>query len=127
MNWNEARELFPILRNYTYFNTARFCALPESVTDLQDRYTQSLSRHGSWQFGEWIEKYEGARDRAAQLMGCSPASTFFLPNVSTGINLASLYLRDRPVVLLETDFPSVVLPWQTNSHPIEKVPREANF
>ncbi len=127
MTWSEARSLFPILKNYTYFNTARFCALPQPVVDLQSRYVGSLSEHGSWEFGEWIEKYEQARALAAELMSCPVDATFFLPNVSTGINLASLYLPNRPVVLMETDFPSVLLPWQTNRHPIEMVPNDDGF
>jgi selenocysteine lyase/cysteine desulfurase len=76
---------------------------------------------------EWITKYEQARVMAGELMGAPIEATFFLPNVSTGINLASLYLRDRPVVLMETDFPSVILPWQTNHHPLEMISRSQRF
>ncbi|MEM9327100.1 MAG: aminotransferase class V-fold PLP-dependent enzyme [Bacteroidota bacterium] len=127
MNWNEVRGQFPILNDYTYFNTARFCALPSAVVALQERYVEGLAHHGSWNFDEWVEKYENARAMASELMGCGAEATFFLPNVSTGINLASLYLRDRPVVLMDTDFPSVILPWQTNDHPIERIPRGEMF
>ncbi len=120
MTIEESRALFPILEDYTYFNTARFCALPSTVTDLQRRYLNSLSQHGSWKFGEWSEKYERTRQLAGDMMGSTTDQIFFIPNVSTGINLASLYLsKDREVVLLEKDFPSVVLPWQSHGFEIE--------
>lgn len=120
MTIEESRSLFPILKEYTYFNTARFCAIPASVATLQQRYLQSLSQHGSWEFGEWSEKYEQTRQLAAALLGGASDQVFFIPNVSTGVNLASLYLpRDRKVVLLDKDFPSVVLPWQSHGFEIE--------
>lgn len=120
MTIQESRSLFPILENYTYFNTARFCATPTSVAALQCRYLQSLSHHGSWNFGEWSDKYEQTRKMAGAMMGSSQKQIFFLPNVSTGINLASLYLpKQRKVVLLDKDFPSVVLPWQSHGFETE--------
>ena len=121
MTIEETRELFPILQEYTYFNTARFCAIPATVAELQTRYLHSLSHHGSWSFREWSEKYEQTRQLAAKLMGGIEDQVFFIPNVSTGINLASLYLpKDRKVVLLDKDFPSVVLPWQSHGFEIER-------
>ncbi len=116
----ESRSLFPILQEYTYFNTARFCAIPSTVASMQQRYLQSLSLHGSWEFSEWSNKYEQTRKMAAEMMGGTTDQVFFIPNVSTGINLASLYLpKDRKVVLLDKDFPSVVLPWQSHGFEIE--------
>ena len=120
MTFESVREQFPILKEYTYFNTARFCALPDSVKRIQTRYLQGLSNHGSWHFEEWSSKYEAARGLSASLMGASTESTFFVPNVSTGVNLTSLYLpRNKKVVLLKKDFPSVTLPWQSHGHDIE--------
>lgn len=116
----ESRSLFPILKEYTYFNTARFCAVPTTVATIQQRYLQSLSQHGSWEFDEWSQKYELTREVAAKMMGTHQDQIFFIPNVSTGINLASLYLpKDRKVVLLNRDFPSVMLPWQSHGFEIE--------
>lgn len=129
MTIEASRSLFPILQEYTYFNTARFCAIPSAVATLQKRYLQSLSTHGSWEFGEWSEKYERTRQLAAEMMSANSDQIFFIPNVSTGINLASLYLpRNRKVVLLDKDFPSVVLPWQSHGFEIEGCDyRDANF
>lgn len=120
MTIEESRGLFSILEEYTYFNTARFCAIPKNVAELQSRYLDSLSHHGSWEFSEWSDKYERTRQLAASMMGTTADQVFFIPNVSTGVNLASLYLpKDRTVVLLDKDFPSVVLPWQSHGFQIE--------
>ncbi|MDW3194407.1 MAG: aminotransferase class V-fold PLP-dependent enzyme [Cytophagales bacterium] len=120
MTIEESRAMFPILKDYTYFNTARFCAVPTTVATLQQRYLQSLSLHGSWEFSEWSEKYELTRQLSADMMGSTADQVFFIPNVSTGINLSSLYLpKGRKVVLLDKDFPSVVLPWRSHGFEIE--------
>lgn len=120
MTFEDVRQHFPILEQYTYFNTARFCALPRQVSEIQGRYLNSLAHHGSWNFEEWSQKYEDTRRLSAGLMAAEPENTFFIPNVSTGVNLASLYLpKNRKVVLLDKDFPSVVLPWQFHGHEIE--------
>ncbi len=114
INWNDYRKEFPILETYTYFNTARFCALPSAVIRIQKRYLEGLAEFGSWNFEEWSETYENARTKSANLIGCAKENIFFIPNVSTGINLASIYLTQKEVVLLTGDFPSVTLPWQSH-------------
>ena len=121
IDWGKYRKEFPILETYAYFNTARFCALPASVIKIQKRYLEGLAENGSWNFSEWSETYEEARENTAHLIGSNKDNIFFIPNVSTGINLASLYLTKKKVVLLEGDFPSVTLPWTSHGFDIEKV------
>lgn len=114
INWQKIRKEFPLLNNYTYFNTARFGAIPSAGTSLQKKYLESLNNHGSWNFEEWSLKYEEARSLSAKLLGASLDNIFFMSNVSTGINLASLYLKADEVILLDNDFPSVTLPWESH-------------
>ena len=121
MDWKKIREEFPILQNYTYLNSARFCALPKAVLKIQQRYIQGLADHGSWNFEEWSKGYEAARSLAAKLVNAEKDNVFFIPNVSVGINLASLYLEKRRVILLERDFPSVTLPWQSHGFEVTTV------
>lgn len=119
MTFEAIRQQFPILEQYTYFNTARYCATPKAVALIQERYLHSLSHHGSWNFEEWSDKYEKTRQMAAEMMSAKSDHIFFIPNVSTGINLSSLYLpKGRQVVLLNKDFPSVVLPWQSHGYEV---------
>ncbi len=119
MNWQKYRKEFPILEAYTYLNTARFCALPREVILAQKRYLEGLAENGSWVFEEWSQGYEEARGRVAELIKAPIDNIFFLPNVSTGINLSSLYLSPKKIVLLEGDFPSVTLPWQSNGFEVQ--------
>jgi len=121
INWDNYRKEFPILETYAYFNTARFCALPASVIRIQKRYLEGLAENGSWNFEEWSETYEQTRENAGRLIGSNKDNIFFIPNVSTGINLSSLYLTQKKVVLLEGDFPSVTLPWTSHGFEIESV------
>jgi len=121
INWDKYRKEFPILETYSYFNTARFCALPNKVVKIQKRYLEGLAQSGSWNFEEWSHKYEEAREKTAQLISCSRDNTFFIPNVSTGINLASIYLPNKKVVLIKDDFPSVTLPWHSHGFEAEEL------
>ncbi|MBV6646832.1 MAG: aminotransferase class V-fold PLP-dependent enzyme, partial [Cyclobacteriaceae bacterium] len=113
MNISEIRSRFPVLKKYTYLNTARFCALPSQVVETQEQFHKHLVEKGSWHFEDWLDMYEHTRKMVAEMLGTSPGSIFFLPNVSTGINMASLYLERKRIILLQGDFPSVVLPWKS--------------
>ncbi len=123
VDWNNIRKQFPILENYTYLNTARFCALPSSVIESQKLYLDHLASDGSWHFERWIEDYENARTLTSLLLECQTENVFFIPNVSTGINLSLKYLHDLPVVLVKDDFPSVTLPWHLHNRLINEVDR----
>lgn len=108
----DLREQFPILSKYTYLNTARFGALPKSVTNIQKQFLEQLNTDGSWSFERWSGIYENTRRESSQLIGCSSDNTFFLPNVSLGFNMAAQYLPKRKVICLKGDFPSVSLTWE---------------
>ncbi len=114
-----SRDEFPILSEYTYLNTARYCALPKSVVEVQKRFLEHVSTHGSWNFQEWSELYESTRQNAAELMECEAKNTFFLPNVSLGYNLAAQYLPKRKVVCLTGDFPSVRITWEPHGFDVK--------
>lgn len=109
-----ASDQFPILQKYTYLNTARFCALPQPVIAIQHEFLTHLCQDGSWNFANWSVLYETTRAQAADLIGCATDSTFFLPNVSIGFNLAAQYLPKRKVICLDGDFPSVSMAWQSH-------------
>ena len=103
---------FPILSQYTYLNTARYCALPKTVVEMQQAFLTHVSTHGSWEFEQWSGRYENARLMSAALVGCKKDQLFFLPNVSLGYNLSAQYLPKRKVVCLKGDFPSVHITWE---------------
>ncbi|MEQ8241245.1 MAG: aminotransferase class V-fold PLP-dependent enzyme [Cyclobacteriaceae bacterium] len=102
---------FPILQEYTYLNTARFCALPNAAIEIQQDFLSHLQTHGSWQFDPWTGKYEECRALVSEIVQVSTEHVFFLPNVSLGFNMAAQYLPKRPVITLSSDFPSVNMAW----------------
>lgn len=106
------RDHFPILKEYTYLNTARFSAQHDRIIQEQKAFLDHLQHHGSWHFDDWATGYETTRSVAAHLIGAQPHKVFFLPNVSTGINLAAAYLPKLPVLGLKGDFPTVNIPWE---------------
>ena len=124
IDWHQIRSEFPILERYTYLNTARFCALPKRVAERQEQYTQHLLSQGSWNFDALTEEYEATRDLAAKLLGTSSEHTFFLSNVSTGINLSVNYLKPKEVILVKDDFPSVTIPWERHQIPATVLDRK---
>ncbi|MFT6866813.1 MAG: selenocysteine lyase/cysteine desulfurase [Cyclobacteriaceae bacterium] len=106
------RDAFPILSKYTYLNTARYCALPQSGINIQNDFLEHLQNHGSWNFDQWSTLYEETRVKSAKLVGCRSDQLFFLPNVSLGFNMAAQYFPKRKVICLADDFPSVNIAWE---------------
>lgn len=115
----DLRKEFSILRQYTYLNTARFCALPKSVIKTQHDFLDHLNTHGSWKFDHWSTIYESTRAQAAKLIGGETKQTFFLPNVSLGFNMAAQYLPKRKVICLLGDFPSVNMAWESHGFEVQ--------
>lgn len=120
------RNQFPILANYTYLNTARYCALPQSVIDIQKEFLNHVSNDGSWNFSKWSETYENTRDQSSKLIGVNIENTFFLPNVSFGFNIAAQYLPKRKVICLKGDFPSVNMVWEPHGFEVQYIDYQAN-
>jgi selenocysteine lyase/cysteine desulfurase len=118
MNLEEIRNRIPILKNYVYLNTARFGPMPDMSIEIQQRYLQHLSTNGSWEFDEWLDKYETARVLSAQLLSVPSNQVFFSHDVSTIINIAASELNLQKVILLEGDFPSVTIPWKERGYDI---------
>ncbi|MEO9475297.1 MAG: aminotransferase class V-fold PLP-dependent enzyme [Cyclobacteriaceae bacterium] len=115
----DIRKEFPILNEYTYLNTARFCALPKSVIKAQHAFLDHVNTHGSWKFDPWSTLYESTRTQAARLIGGQADHTFFLPNVSLGFNMAAQYLPKRKVICLQDDFPSVHMAWKSHGFDVQ--------
>ncbi|MFY0598044.1 MAG: aminotransferase class V-fold PLP-dependent enzyme [Cyclobacteriaceae bacterium] len=115
----ELRGQFPILSKYTYLNTARYCALPRSVVDIQKQFLDHVNTDGSWNFDFWSTQYESTRKASAQIISCPVDKLFFLPNVSLGFNLAAQYLPKRKVICLKGDFPSVNLTWEPHGFEVK--------
>ncbi len=114
IDWEEVRNRFPLVRSCTYLNTARFGAMPKGGISAQKDFLEHMSTYGPTKFEVWDQKYEESRRMVAKLLEVDKGDIFFLPDVSTGMNIACAYLPKRAVILVKNDFESVSLPWETH-------------
>jgi cysteine desulfurase/selenocysteine lyase len=100
----------------TYLNSASISLMPEAVIESMNKFQREIAAGGTIGFDEEAETraLEGARDRAASLLGASRDEIAILPSATDGIcSIAwSLDIQEGSnVVSTDADFPSVVYPW----------------
>jgi cysteine desulfurase/selenocysteine lyase len=120
----DLRSAFPVLEatGVAYLDSAATSQTPLAVIDAMDEYyrTYRASIHrGVYELANRAtDAYEGARVKAAALVGSSPGETVFTRNATEAINLvayswggANLGEGDL-VVLTEMEHHSNIVPWQ---------------
>jgi cysteine desulfurase/selenocysteine lyase len=119
---------FPMLRRsidgerLVYLDSAATTLKPQSVVDAvvdyYTRFTANIHRGRHRLSEEASDRYEEARCRAAQLMGCASNEVVFVRNATEGLNLAAELLgltkRDLVVGFLDAHH-SQLLPWQARA------------
>ncbi|STX51000.1 aminotransferase class V [Legionella busanensis] len=120
INWDSYRDLFPVVKDKTYFMTAGGGAMPTPVYEaIKDRYWQVMHRGGD-AFGENIGIMESCREKIANLINAEKENIAFIPNVSYGMNaIANSLISQNTVLIPENDFPSTIVPWENINAPIE--------
>ncbi|RMG51370.1 MAG: aminotransferase class V-fold PLP-dependent enzyme [Acidobacteria bacterium] len=108
------RALFPVTREYIYLNHAAIGPLSTPVVKAMQAYLIEASREGSLKWPIWMKEAEGARQRAAQLIGAQPHEIAFMRNTSDGLAAIANGLDWRPgdnVVACDCEFPANIYPW----------------
>lgn len=120
VNWEKYRDLFPVVKDQTYFMTAGGGAISTpALKAIQDRY-QAVAEKGGRAFGDNIQIMEACREKIARLINADKEHIAFIPNVSFGMNaLAQSLPRDGEVLIAKNDFGSSVLPWKNSGHSIK--------
>ncbi len=115
---------FPVLASsgLAYLDSAATSQTPLAVMDAMDGYYRdyraSIHRGVYELASRATDAYEGARMKAAALVGASPGSTIFTANATTAINLVAYSwgganLREGDlIVLTEMEHHSNIVPWQ---------------
>jgi cysteine desulfurase/selenocysteine lyase len=115
---------FPVLASgaVTYLDSAATSQTPQSVIDAMTAYytdyRASVHRGVYAIAAQATEAYEGARVKAAALVGASPGETIFTRNASEAINLVSHSWGEANVgegdliVLTDMEHHSNLVPWQ---------------
>src|SRR5882672_6418592 len=118
----EFRNRFPVLGKKIYLNSCSQGALSQDVEEAMLEYLHTWHGHGSpWDI--WIEQYEAARHRFAELIGAEPEEVALVASASAGVNaLASglSFQQRNKVVLGEFEFPTMGHIW------LAQRPRGAN-
>jgi selenocysteine lyase/cysteine desulfurase len=107
------RTRFPVLRERIYLNSCSQGALSDKVEGAMLEYLRTWHAQGSpWDL--WVEQYEAARRRFADLIGADPKEVALVASASAGVNslVSALSFRARrKVVLGDFEFPTMGHIW----------------
>ncbi|WP_316844052.1 aminotransferase class V-fold PLP-dependent enzyme [Pedobacter psychrodurus] len=102
---------FPILKEYTYLNTANSGILSTNLADWRKKHDEAFITGGSIFRMESLPMIGDLRNNISRLFGSKPNNTYLVQNFSVGFNtlLAGLDKNHR-FLLLEEEYPSVSYP-----------------
>lgn len=107
--WDELRAQFPVLKHWTYFNTATFGPLPRCAVEAVAQHFENRDETAATDFLDWYDRLDGVRAKAAALLGAEPDDIAFAPNAGTALSwvLRGLDWRKGDELLcLEDEFPN---------------------
>jgi selenocysteine lyase/cysteine desulfurase len=102
---------FPILKEYTYLNTANSGILSTNLAEWRTKHDQAFITGGSIFRMENLPMINDLRNNISKLFGSKTENTYLVQNFSVGFNtlLAGLAKNHR-FLLLEEEYPSVSYP-----------------
>lgn len=102
------RNIFPVLKNTTYLNTASSGILYDSLYSWRKEHDLTYLQAGSGFRAKQAEFLEGVKDSLAEFFKAERAFTFLVANFSSGYNtLLDGLTRDHRFLLLSNEYPSV--------------------
>ncbi len=110
-----AREIFPVTREYAYFNHAAIAPLPRPTADAMQAQVDDAMRLGVHAFARWEENCAELRRASATMLGCQANEIAITKNTSEGLCAVANGLDWRTgdvVVGLASDFPANYVPWR---------------
>ena len=110
----DVRGLFPVTKQYAYFNSAAVAPLSTHARNAMRRLLRDQCDSGAVHYAEWFETYDRCREAAARLLNASPDEIALVANTSAGISTVAAGLHAQPgdnVVIPDAEFPANVYPW----------------
>lgn len=102
------RNIFPVLQNTTYLNTASSGILYDSLYNWRKEHDLTFLETGSGFRAKQAEFLEGVKDSLAEFFKADRRFTFLVANFSSGYNtLLDGLTRDHRFLLLSNEYPSV--------------------
>src|SRR5262245_4844823 len=114
MDWTAFRELFPVTRQWAYFDHAAVAPLSAPALDALAQWAEDVTQNGVVSAPRWLGRIEQVRQRFAGLLHADPADVAFLKNTSEGIGIVAEGLPWRAgdnVVTAADEYPANVYPW----------------
>lgn len=109
ITWDQVREQFPALHDWTYLNTATFGPVPRCANEAMERHQRRRDERACLDFLDWFDDADEVRALAARLMGAAASDIAFVPSTghALGCLLAGIDWKsgDR-VVALADEFPN---------------------
>ncbi|WP_025142330.1 aminotransferase class V-fold PLP-dependent enzyme [Pedobacter jeongneungensis] len=102
---------FPILKNYTYLNTANSGILSTNLAAWRSKHDEAFVAGGSIFRMENLPVIGELRNNISKIFDSKPENTFLVQNFSVGFNtLLSGLDKNHRFLLLEEEYPSVSYP-----------------
>lgn len=111
----EIRNLFPILEEFNYLNSAAVAPLPTPAIEAVTSQLRDVSNYGSSHYTSWIDTKSRARELIASMVNAKPENIAFLRNTSDGF--AALaggldWTSEDNIVSFKKEFPANYYPWK---------------
>ena len=125
--WQALRAYFPVLEKRPYFNTA-FAGLihpivEEKLVAVRKQYMQELTHYRLHEFEAMKDEI---RTLSAEILGVSASNMALLHNYSSGMNVITQNLKNKKVMMMREDYPSLYLPFQTAGFEITYIGEQQN-
>lgn len=109
MNWDSVRAEFPVLRDWTYLNTATFGHVPLRSQRAVEQHFARRNELACSDFLQWFDDADDVRALLGKLMNCDGSDIAFLATAAAALSLFLGGLDWKPgdrIVTLRNEFPN---------------------
>ncbi len=114
MRIKDARDLFPIVERYLYFDAASLSPYCTPVIDAIENFMNERRDSASLNFDEWRNRIESSRGMVASMINSEAEEIAFTKNTSEGVNLTTMLVeweKGDEVLVWDCDFPTNIYPF----------------
>ncbi|NNE97433.1 MAG: aminotransferase class V-fold PLP-dependent enzyme [Pyrinomonadaceae bacterium] len=111
----EIRNLFPILKNYTYLNSAAVAPISILTIGAVVSQLRDVSENGSSNYNDWVATKDRARSIIAEMLSVRQEQVAFLRNTSDGFASVAgglVWNKGDNIVTFAKEFPANFYPWR---------------
>ncbi len=107
--WANLRNEFPVLRDWTYLNTASLGPIPQCAVRAANAHFEHRDTHACLDFLDWFTDIDGIRAKLAALIGAAPDDVAFISNTGSALSWLLTGIDWKPgdhVLTLSDEFPN---------------------